>query len=538
MLLRLALASALCCLSALPASASAAERTGRHLVLLEEGASARAAAGVVARAGARRGGPVSRLGIVAVTGPAAAIRALRRADGIERVVPEYRREFRRDPNDPGWSATEPGARTPAATPLQWWLRRERFPEAWDVTTGAGATVAVIDSGIDGTHPELGPRVESSAAFGASNPLEDEDGHGTHVSGLACAATDNGAGIASAGFGCRLIVIKAPLLRDDDIQAAIELAARRGADAVSMSFGGGPPSPAIDRAIEFAVERGVVLVAAASNEPDTDQGSPASQLQPGDAPLVDRGRGLVVTAANFSDRRAGTGRGPQISLAAYGFFGDGADGPPGLLSTYPGHSTPRESGALGLGACGCRAGVAGDDRYAYLQGTSMAVPQVAAAAALVGALNPDLDARETMQTLKVAARRAGGWEPDLGWGILDASAAVELARRVDRTAPATVIRSRRAHRMDRRRYIRIRVRGGDRPGHAGLLASGLGQVDVYAKRQGTRGRYRRVRRLSRATLAKIRISRPGVYRFYTRAVDAAGNREGVPRRADLVTRVSR
>jgi subtilisin family serine protease len=524
------------------APAGAAERTGRHLVLLEEGAQARGASAVIARAGAQRAGRViAGIGVVPVTGPASAIRALRRQPGVARVVPEYRREFRRDPNDPAWSAEETAARTPGVTPLQWWLRRERFPEAWDVTTGDGATVAVIDSGIDGSHPDLASRVLFGAAFGATTPLRDEDGHGTHVAGLACAATDNAAGVASAGFGCGLIVIKAPQLRDADIVQGIMLAADRGADAINMSFGGGPPSPAIDRAIDFALERRVVMVAAASNDADEDQGSPGSQLQQGDAPDIDKGRGLVVTAANFADRRAGTGLGPQISLAAYGFFGGGADGPPGLVSTYPSGTTPRETLVVGpegvFGPCECRTSVSGDSRYAYLQGTSMAVPQVAAAAALLGDLNPSLSAARKMRILKDTARRTAGWEPDLGWGILDAGAAVDAVRRIDSASPRSVVRSRRRHRMDGRRYIRIRTRGNDPAGRPGLLPSGVARVDVYAKRQGAR-RYRRVRRLREPGVARIRIATPGVYRFYTRATDGAGNREAVPRRADLVTRVSR
>ncbi|MEX2194410.1 MAG: S8 family serine peptidase [Thermoleophilaceae bacterium] len=537
--LRLALLAALACVAAaaLSAPAVAAERTGRYLVLLDEGTQARSASSAIARAGVRQEGrSIPALDIVTVDGPSKAIRALRRQPGVARVVPEYRREFRREPNDPAWTATESTGRTPGSTPLQWWLRRERFPEAWDITTGGGATVAVIDSGLDGTHPDLASSVRFGAAFGATSPLHDDDGHGTHVSGLACAATDNGTGVASAGYGCELIVIKAPQLRDGDIVQGIMLAADRGADAISMSFGGGPPSPAIDRAIDFALERDVVMVAAASNGPDQDQGSPGSQLQPGNAPDLDTGRGLVVTAVNFADRRAGTGLGPQISMAAYGFFGGGTDGPPGLLSSYPGNATPRE-GSLGIAGCDCRTTVDDDPRYAYLQGTSMAVPQVAAAAALIGDLNPDLSAREKLRILKESARRDAGWEPDLGWGILDAYAAVDAARREDRTDPRSVIRSRKQHRMDRRRYIRIRVRGSDPKGHTALVPSEIDYVDVYGKRQGERG-YDRVRRLRKPGIAKIRISRPGVYRFYTRAVDEDRNREALPRRADLVTRVSR
>lgn len=491
----------------------------------------------IARAGAHRAGPsLPALRAAAVDGPATAIRALRRQAGVARVIPEYARDYRRTPNDPGWGANETAPRTPEGTPLQWALRRERFPEAWDVTIGSEALVGVIDSGVDGTHPELAPKIAFAQAVGESrNPLTDEDGHGTHVSGIACAATDNALGLAGAGFGCRIVVIKAPELRDADIADGIVAAADRGVHAINMSFGGGPPSDILERAIADAYSRDVVLVAAASNEADQDQGAPASQLQaPGEAADVARGRGLVVTAADFQDRRAGTGFGDQITIAAYGFFG-AEGGPPGLISTYPGASTEREgvhvSDGLIAGPCDCRTSLGGDDRYAYLQGTSMAVPQVAAAAALVADLNPDLTAAETISILKRSARGTGGWTPELGWGILDARAAIDAARSVDRTAPSSRARARVASGL-----LRIRVSGRDQPGHAGLVPSGVTRYDVYVKRD--RGRYRRVRRVTGGGTLSLRIRRPGIYSVYTRATDAAGNREALPRRPDAKLRVRR
>lgn len=490
----------------------------------------------IARAGVDRVGPaLPKLSAATVDGTSDAIRALRRQRGVRRVVPEYRRSFRRTPNDPGWGASETAPRTPEGTPLQWALRRERFPEAWDVTIGAEALVGVIDSGVDGAHPELAPKIAFAQAVGGSrSPLTDEDGHGTHVSGIACAATDNALGLAGAGFGCRIVAIKAPELRDADIAEGIVAAADRGVHAINMSFGGGPPSDILERAIDYAYGKDVVLVAAASNEADQDQGAPASQLQPGDAADVTRGRGLVVTAADFQDRRAGTGYGEQISIAAYGFFG-AEGGPPGLISTYPGARTEREgvhvSDGVIAGPCDCRTSLGGDDRYAYLQGTSMAVPQVAAAAALVADLNPDLTAAETIRILKQSARGTGGWTPELGWGILDARAAIDAARSVDRTAPASRARARAASGL-----LRIRVSGSDRPAHPGLLPSGVARYDVYVKRD--RGRYRRVRRTTRAGTVRLRLRRPGIYSVYTRALDAAGNREALPRRPDAKLRVRR
>ena len=542
-------------LALLPSAARAAEPTGRWLVSFENRSTARSASAlgaVMARTGVERAGRgVPGLGIATVDGPAAAIASLRRDPAVESVSAEWRRDFRRLPNDPGLSEQEPDA--PAGTPIQWWLARSGFPEAWDVTTGAGAIVGIIDSGIDGGHPQLSSKIAVAEQFGGvSGPLVDEDGHGTHVSGLACAATGDGSAVAGAGWDCRIALMKTPLLRDEDIINGIFRAVEHGADAINMSFGGGEPTPAMASAIDFAFLRGVVLVAAASNDQDSDQGSPASQLQPGDAAQIESGRGLVVTAVDFADLQAQTGRGSQISLAAYGFY-DGTpplDGPLGLLSTFPA-STQTEVPPFLI--CACRASFDGDERYAYLEGTSMATPQVTATAAMVGELNPFLTAPEKIRLIKETARRSGGWSPEVGWGILDAGRALDLARRIDKSAPTSRARSRRRVRVSRgargrrpargrrrarasrRARVRVRLDGADSPGAPGLLPSGVASFELFQKRG--RGGFRRVRQVAGGSSVLLRL-RPGVYRFFTRATDAAGNREAAPRRADVRVAVRR
>jgi serine protease len=521
-----------------PPASAAPHPTGRWLVTFEEGG--RASAAVLARAGVRRAGPgAPRLRVATVTGSRAVLRRLRRVPGVAAVEREWARELRAVPNDPAPAFAEDEFAVPPGTPLQWALAREGFPAAWDVTTGAGARVAVIDTGIDGTHPDLAGKVASADAAGATDPQSDPDGHGTHVSGLACAATNNGIGIAGAGWDCGLAVVKlgtdpAGGIRDEQIVQGIQLAIQRGAHAVNMSFGGGPPSAALDTAIQAAFDRGIVLVAAASNDPVADQGAPASQLQPGDAPSLDAGRGLVVTSADFFDTRAGTGFGPQVSLAAYGFY-DETQGPPGVISTYPGPAVARDVPAcmpVLLPSCPRRA-IGGDRRYAYLQGTSMATPQVTALAAMVGALNPFLGATDKLRVLKQTARSpAGGWTGDLGWGIVDAGRAVDTARRIDRVAPASAASARRRQRPRRgrrRALVRVRWSGSDPAGAPALLPSGVASADLHLRRGS--GRDRRVRAGLAPGLLRLRL-RPGVYRLYTRAVDAAGNREAAPARADV------
>ena len=520
-----------------PVASARVERTGRYLVTFDEKRTARSSAllrEVLDDTGVRRAGDgVPKLGVATVKGSAEAIAELRRDPAVRSVSVEYRRELRRTPNDPALGGQEAGA--PAGTVPQWWLRRQSFPAVWDVTTGSGALVGVIDSGIDGGHPELAGKIASTAELGTSTGAGfDGDGHGTHVSGLACANTDDGRGVAGAGWGCRIALVKAPLLRDEDIAEGIRIAVDRGANAINMSFGGGPGTAVLSQAIDYAVQRNVVLVASASNSPVADQGAPASELQPGDAPNINAGRGLVVTGADFSDRNAATGTGPQISVAAYGFY-DGIfpyDGPIGLLSTWPQNTTSRETGVpLIQPACGCRTSVGGDSRYARLEGTSMSAPQVTALAALIGHLNPALTLSEKLRIIKGTARGRGSWNPSLGFGIIDAGRAVEVARRVDRRPPESRLRARPTARLQggsRRVRVRLRWRGKDLAGGAGLVASGVRSYDVFVKRG--RGRYRRVHRATRRQTTVVRLRR-GSYRFYTRDRDRAGNVERAPRRAD-------
>ncbi len=399
-------------------------------------------------------------------------------------------------------------------------------------------MAVLDTGIDGTHPELAGKILSAESIDGSDPRTDGDGHGTHVAGLACAATDDGLGVAGAGWGCGLHVVKLGAdvtgrIPDEDVVRGLELAIAHAPHAINMSFGGGPDSAALDAAIQAAYDRGIVLVSSASNNSEgIRQGAPASLLQPDDAENLDAGRGLVVTAADFDDTRAETGRGPGVSLAAYGFY-DETRGAPGLISTYPGPFTLRDMRfctPMVLPNC-TRRDLGGTNSYAYLEGTSMAAPQVAALAALVGALNPHLTTAEKIRLIKETARRAVGWTPDLGWGILDAGRAVDVARRVDRLTPSSRVRVTKR----RGRRVRLRFRITDPGAERGLVPSGVTRLELFARRSGKR--VKRLRRYRARHGVVIRL-RPGRWRLYTRAADAAGNVELRPRRADARVRVKR
>ena len=534
------------------ANAATTNTTGRLLVTLERGAaSARGARdasahAVTAAAGARPSGfsvPQIRLVTVApqpgeTLGELA--RRLRADPRVAAVAPERRAALRFVPNDPAIATPETAKDTAPGTTVEWWAARSGFLQAWDISQGAGATVAVIDTGAEIGHPELVGRVAGLATFDAAHTPAGLDtiGHGTHVASLACAAGNNGVGLAGAGLGCRLLVIKSDFT-DSSVAASIVWAVDHGADAINMSFGTPPGAVAslpVLNAIDYAVAHGVVLVAAAADDPIEDQGYPASALQPtGTGPDLNVGRGLSVTAADFLDRRAQfAGRGSQISLAAYGTYDDNRnDGPPGIFGAFTSALNALDTGTLGR-PCRCRTTFQADARYAYLQGTSMAAPMVTAAAALVRHLNPDMPATEIVRLLKQTARRPAGtgWTPELGWGILDAGTALAVARTIDRRPPFSKIR--RMGRRTHRTRLTLRWRGGDQP-RAGVFEAGLSGVELW--RAIDRRKPRRLLSTKRRSI-RVRLLRGHRYQFFTIGVDKAGNRELPPKVPDVRFTVAR
>jgi serine protease len=528
-----------------PAAQAQAPTTGRLLVTLRPGAHARApiSAAALARAAAARpaGFSVRSLRLVTLrprTGHRVrALAARLRADPrVARVELEHRARLRFDPNDPALTAAEPAPGTAAGTPVQWWAARSNFQRAWDISTGAGAVVAVIDTGTEISHPELADRLLASHSFDSagSSATTDTVGHGTHVASLACGAGNNGIGLAGAGLRCRLLVVKVDL-SDSSVAAGIAWAVDHGADAINMSFGTDPdtpPSKTVRDAVDYALAHGVVMAAAAADVPIADQGYPADLLQPtGTGSDLGTGKGLSVTAADAFDRRASfAGRGSQISLAAYGAYDPAGLGPRGIFGAFTAGANELDLGSPGpplRPPCACRTAFGGDARYAYVQGTSMATPMVAATGALMRHLNPDLAVARIVRIVKETARRPAGtaWNGELGWGILDAGAALTRAAVVDGRAPASRVASlaKRTH----QRTITVRWGGADK-GPAGVRVSGISRYELWRSTDG--GRFRRLY-VTRRTARRVTLRRDARYAFYTVAVDHAGNREAAPKRPD-------
>jgi hypothetical protein len=160
------------------------------------------------------------------------------------------------------------------------------------------------------------------------------------------------------------------------------------------------------------------------------------------------------------------------------------------------------------------------------GTSRATPRAPATGALVRHLNPDLTAGEIVRLIKQTARRpAGVWTAGLGWGILDAGAALTRAASLDRRAPASRVKPLPARTAQR--TVTVRWSAAD-PAPAGVRASGTARFELW--RATDDGPFRRLYSTTR-TARRVILRRGGRYRFYSVAIDHAGNREAAPRQAD-------
>lgn len=184
---------------------------------------------------------------------------------VESVRPDVPVQLRYAPNDPAFTTSDP--RAPAGDLTQWNVQKEGGPRAWDFSRGIGAEVAMVDSGADGGHPDLGPRIVGAQSFGTgAGATTDADGHGTHTAGLACGNADNGYGLASLGFQCGLFIAKIAIGGScSNVSNAVVAAANRNSDVINMSLGDCDPS--IVPALDYAQARGAVIVVAGDNNPN-------------------------------------------------------------------------------------------------------------------------------------------------------------------------------------------------------------------------------------------------------------------------------
>jgi subtilisin family serine protease len=396
----------------------------------------------------------------------------------------------------------------AADPLrshQWNLDLVQSDEAHATATGAGALVAVIDSGVMAVHPDLQGRLRPGYDFVDNDAVpQDGNGHGTHVSGIVAANADNGVGVSSVAPGATVLPVR--VLNDDGegdstaVAKGIDWAVDQGAQVINLSLGPDVPilsdDPDFDATVDRALDRGVVVVAAAGNS-----GLPACDQPSGEGRLlcvgsVDKRRNRSVFS-NFGD--------------GLGLVAPGGSAMPGVdedvLSTY------------------------NDGGYAEIAGTSQATPHVAGVAALL--VSKGLRGQAVVNRILATADDLGAAGPDaqFGAGLVDARRAVAgltgsgggAASGSSSAARVSVRRTQRIRTVLRRGLrVRCRAAGNGRcrvaalrkrsklfAGSRKLRAGRAATVVARATRTG-RLQLRRALKRHRKVRLRVRVALPGAH----------------------------
>lgn len=320
------------------------------------------------------------------------------------------------------ASTAPGASAPAATnstsagddvrQREYWINDYKFPELWNQSTGRGVTVAVIDTGVDGTHPDLEGNVlkgHDASGVGSSDGwtgLGTEPMHGTEVASLIAGHGHNTAGVAPiAGqpgkpAGIIGVAPEAKILPvslsmgtgggksiDEQLPEAVRYAVDNGAQIINLSIGSNKASwpRSWDDAFKYAEEKGVLVVASAGN-----RGSGITQVgAPATIPGV-----LTVGSVDSSRRESwsSSSQGISIAVAAPGV---------NMIAAAP------------------------NNKYMLWSGSSASAPLVSGLAALIKARYPELSAAQIIQRIITSADDAGpaGRDPLYGFGIINPTAAL-------------------------------------------------------------------------------------------------------------------
>ncbi|MBK4735215.1 S8 family serine peptidase [Noviherbaspirillum pedocola] len=292
---------------------------------------------------------------------------------------------------------------------EWHLAKVNAPSAWDTTQGAGVTIAILDSGVDGSHPDLVPNLVAGYNFYDNNTnTADACGHGTAVAGTAAAVSNNGAGVAGVAGQARIMPIRVAYFDTtynecyayySTISNGLTWAADHGAKIANVSYGGVAASSSIISAAQYMQSKGGLVFVSAGNNGTQDNTTPTSSM-------------IVVSATDQNDN--------LFSWSTYGSF---------VTLSAPGDVWTTSNGS----------------GYQEWMGTSFSSPLTAAVGALVMAANPSLTGASVQNILQSTAVDLGAAGKDIyyGYGRVNAAAAVQAALTspvADTTAPTASITS--------------------------------------------------------------------------------------------------
>ena len=292
---------------------------------------------------------------------------------------------------------------------QWYMQRINASRAWALVLEengsaselAPVQVAIIDSGINITHPEFGGRIITGTNYINPNLGPTDDfGHGSHVAGMIGAAVNNGAGIAGVApwvtFDARKVLNNFGSGSIQNVSDSICEAADAGARIINLSLETGTPNVDMHRAIQYAHDKGVLLIASTGNF------HPAPVQWPAAYPEV-----MAVAATDYDDQRTTySSMGSEVEIAA-----PGGDTGRQILSTWANSTVS------------CPGGRVGDGDYCYRRGTSMSAALVSGAAALIWGLRPEFSASQVRALLLDSATPISEGPTAVGRGRLDVHAAV-------------------------------------------------------------------------------------------------------------------
>ncbi|KUK67082.1 MAG: hypothetical protein XD87_0340 [candidate division WS6 bacterium 36_33] len=273
----------------------------------------------------------------------------------------------------------------AADVIDWGVSRIGADKIWDTATGTGVTVAVIDTGVETTHPDLQGKVGRGYDFvNDKDSTEDDNGHGTHVAGIVT-ATRNNVGTVGVSHGTSVMPVK--VLNSagsgyvSDVAKGIYWATDNDAHVINLSLGAPVDTDVLRRAVNYASSKGVLMVAAAGNE----YGAPCQYPAAYD-------NVICVVATDSSNRLASfSSKGGELAAPGVSNY-----------STFLGGT------------------------YRYLSGTSMAAPHVAGSLAVLRGICSDCTSSELTGTLRDTAIDLGAEGTDIifGYGLIDLMAAAE------------------------------------------------------------------------------------------------------------------